>query len=142
MIKILLAAGLVIVTVAIHVGGFSALLRVILRFHVLDTWGLHRVTFWLLAVTCWLIVIHLVEIAVWGLFYCWQDCLPDFETAFYFSGGAYTSVGFVDAVLPKSWRMLEALETLTGILMTGLSAGIVFAVVSRWISNFMRSRTR
>jgi hypothetical protein len=142
MIKILVAASLVVVTVAIHAGGFSALLRVVIRSHVLDASGFHIVTLWLIGMTCWLILIHLLEIGVWGLFYFWQGAMPDAESAFYFSGVAYTSVGFGDVVLPKSWRMLAALETLTGILMTGLSTGLFFAVVIRWISNFMRSRTR
>jgi hypothetical protein len=30
---------------------------------------------------------------------------------------------------------------LTGILMCGLSTGLFFAVVSRWISDFMKRRT-
>jgi hypothetical protein len=86
-------------------------------------------------------LIHLVEISVWGLFYFWQGCLPDAESAFYFSGVTYTGVGYGDLVLPKPWRMLAPLETLTAILMFGLSTGLFFAVVSRWISNWMQRKT-
>jgi hypothetical protein len=83
----------------------------------------------------------LLEISVWGLFYFWQGCLPDAESAFYFSGVTYTTVGYGDLVLPKPWRMLAPLEALTGILMCGLSAAFFFAVVTRWISNWMRRKT-
>ena len=38
---------------------------------------------------------------------------------------------FAERVLPKPWRMLAPVEGLTGILMSGLSAGLFFAVVSR-----------
>jgi hypothetical protein len=88
-----------------------------------------------------LFLIHLVEISVWGLFYFWQGCLPDAESAFYFSGVTYTTVGYGDLVLPKPWRMLAPLEALTGILMCGLSAAFFFAVVTRWISNWTRRKT-
>jgi hypothetical protein len=33
-----------------------------------------------------LILIHAAEIGVWALFFMWAGCLPDAESAFYFSG--------------------------------------------------------
>jgi hypothetical protein len=83
----------------------------------------------------------LVEISVWGLFYFWQGCLPDAESAWYFSGVTYTGSGYGDFVLPTPWRKLAPVETLTGLLMCGLSAGLFFTVVSRWISNWMQRKT-
>jgi hypothetical protein len=139
--QILIAGGLVVVTVAIHAVGFDALLRVILRSHALARSGFRPVTGLVIGLTCWLILIHLVEISVWGLFYFWQDCLPDAETAFYFSAVTYTTVGDGDLGLPRPWRMLAPLEALTGILMCGLSTGLFFALVSRWISNWMHRQT-
>jgi hypothetical protein len=138
---ILIAGGLVVLTVAMHATGFSALLRVLMRSRALDRTGFRPVTGMVIALTCWLILIHLAEIAVWGLFYCWQSCLPDAESAFYFSGVTYTTVGYGDLVLPKAWRMLAPLEALTGILMCGVSTGLFFALVTRWLSNWMRWRT-
>ena len=137
LVKMLIAAGLVVVTVAIHAAGFDALLRVMIRWHALGTSGFRRVIRWVIGMTYWLILIHLVEISVWGLFYFWQGCLPDAESAFYFSGVTYTTVGYGDLVLPKQWRMFAPIEALTGILMCGLSAGLFFAVVSRWISSWV-----
>ncbi len=78
-----------------------------------------------------LVLLHLAEIAVWALFYWWQECLPDLESSFYFSGITYTTVGYGDLVLPKEWRLLGSVEGLTGILMCGLSTGLFFAVVSK-----------
>jgi ion channel len=141
LIKIFLAIGLVVVTVFIHAVGFAALLRAMVRSHALDTSGFLPVTRWVIGLTCWLIVIHLVEISVWGLFYFWQGCLPDAESAIYFSGVTYTSLGYGDLMLPKLWRMLAPIETLTGILMCGLSTGLFFAIVIRWISNWMQRKT-
>jgi hypothetical protein len=82
-------------------------------------------------VTWLLVLIHTIEIAVWALFYVWRECLPDAESAFYFSGVTYTTLGYGDLVLSKEWRILGPIEGLTGILMCGLSAGLFFATVTR-----------
>jgi hypothetical protein len=140
-LEILIVCLLVLVTVAIHAAGFSGLLRAMLRSHAVDKSGFRPVTLLVMGLTCWLLLIHLVEIAVWGLFYFWQGCLPDFETALYFSGVTYTTVGYGDLVLPKPWRMLAPVEAMTGILMCGLSTGLFFALVSRWHSNWMEYKT-
>jgi len=136
-LKILIACLLVIVTVAVHAVGFRALLQAIMR-HALAASGFWPVTRMVIGLALFLILIHLAEIAVWGLFYFWQGCLPDLETAFYFSGVTYTSVGYGDIVLPQPWRLFAPLESMTGILMCGASTGLFFALVSRWISNFMK----
>lgn len=67
--------------------------------------------------------------------------MPDAESAFYFSGVTYTTVGYGDLVLPKPWRLLAPLEALTGILMCGLSTGLFFAVVSQWIRSWIQRQT-
>jgi len=141
LLKILIGCLLVVVTVAIHAVGFSALLRAILRWHVLGRTGFRPVTGMVIALTCWLILVHLVEIFVWGLFYFWQGCLPDAESALYFSAVTYTTVGYGDLVLAKPWRMLAPLEALTGILMCGVSTGLFFALVNRWVSNWMKMKS-
>jgi hypothetical protein len=138
--KTLTAAGLVVVTAAIQAVGFSALLRTIMRSHALHRTGFRPVTGMVIGMTCWLMVIHLVEISVWGMFYFWQGCLPDAESAFYFSAVTYTTLGYGDLLLPRPWRMFAPLEAGTGILMGGLSTGLFFALVSHWISNFMQRR--
>ena len=139
--RVLLAAlALVVITVAIHAVGLAALVRALARWEILAMSGLRRVTGVLIVLTCWLMLVHLLEISVWGFFYLWQGCMPDMESAFYFSGETYTTVGYGDLVLPKAWRMLAPLEAMTGILVSGLSTGVFFTIVLRWSSNFMRSR--
>jgi hypothetical protein len=135
---ILIAWVLVVVTVALHAAGLAVLLRSLMRRHAQPPTRFWPVTRLLVGVAWCLILIHLVEISVWGLFYFWQGCLPDAESAIYFSGVTYSSLGYGDIVLPKPWRMLAPLEALTGLLMCGLSTGLFFAVINRWISNWMR----
>ena len=133
---ILIAVGLVVVTVAIHAVGFSTLLRAVMRSHALTAPGFGTATGLAIGLTCWLVLMHVAEMSVWALFYLWRGCLPDAESAFYFSGVTYTTVGYGELVLSKPWRMFAPLEALTGILMCGLSTGLFFALVSRWLSNW------
>jgi ion channel len=140
LIEVLIAGALVVVTVVIHAIGFDALLRIMMRSQAFAMSGFRRVTLLVIAVACWLILTHLAEIAVWGLFYFWQGCLPDPGSALFYSAGAYTTVGS-GLALPEQWRMLAPLEALTGALMFGLSTGLFFAVVSRWIHNWMQKQT-
>ena len=77
-----------------------------------------------------LILLHLTETTIWGIFYYWRGLFPDFETSLYFSLGSYTTIGYGDVVLPQRWRMLGGIEGLSGVLLCGLSAAFVFALVN------------
>jgi hypothetical protein len=126
-----IAAVLVALTVAVHAVGMGLILSALLKSHATTPKQAWPIT-WLLVRLAWgLILIHLAEIAIWALFYRWEQCLPDLESAFYFSGVTYTTIGYGDLVLPKPWRMLGPIEGVTGILMCGLSAGLFFATVTR-----------
>jgi Ion channel len=118
------------VTVAVHVFGIAVLLRALTHLHALPPTRVWPITRMLLRMMWWLILIHLVEISVWGFFYLWRGCMPNAEAAFYFSGVTYTTIGYGDVVLAKPWRILGPVEGLMGILMCGLSAGFLFSVMS------------
>jgi len=127
--KLLTAWCLLALTVTIHAAGLSTMLPSLRS--VLPDRRFWPLTWRLLSVAWRLVLLHLGEIIVWGLFYWWQKCLPDAESSFYFSAVTYTTVGYGDLVLPSEWRLVGAVEGLTGILMCGLSTGLFFAVVSK-----------
>ncbi len=128
--EILAAFALLAVCVLIHTAGLTRLLRrTLTRIDVRQ--GAGAVSLLLIRIACRLLALHLVQIAVWALFYFWQGLLPDLETAFYFSGTTYATVGYGDVVLPQGWRLLGPMEGLTGILMCGLSTGFFFVAASR-----------
>jgi voltage-gated potassium channel len=77
-----------------------------------------------------IIVLHMVEVAIWGVFYFGNSLFPDFETSLYFSITSYTTIGFGDVVLPRAWRLLGGIEGVTGVLLCGLSTAFVFAIVN------------
>ena len=120
------AVVLAALTVAVHATGIAFLLR--LHLHPKGVWHVTRM---LLRMIWWLVLLHLAEISIWGLFYLWRGCLPNAEAAFYFSGVTYTTLGYGDVVLAKPWRLLAPIEGLMGVLMCGLSTGFFFVVVSR-----------
>jgi Ion channel len=131
--KLLIASCLVAVTVTIHAGGLGMVLSHALRSTERPDTRFWPITWLLIRVAWLLIVFHLLEIAVWALFFWWQKCLPDAESSFYFSGVTYATIGYGDLVLPKEWRLFGPIEGLTGILMCGLSTAFFFVIVSRRI---------
>src|SRR5467141_4471259 len=84
------------------------------------------------------IVLHIFEILLWAGFYRWL-CFPLWESAFYFSAASYATVGYGDLVLPQVWRTLGPVESIIGVLMCGLSASFLFAVVSRLVDREARA---
>jgi voltage-gated potassium channel len=82
--------------------------------------------------------LHIFEILLWTAFYRWL-CFPVWESAFYFSAASYATVGYGDVVLPQMWRTLGPVESIIGVLMCGLSAGFLFAIVSRLVDREARA---
>ena len=128
---ILIAGALVAITVAVHAAGIIVLLRAFRRWNAIAPTGFWPITRLLIFMVWCLMLCHLAEISIWGLFYLWSGSQPDAEAAFYFSGVTYASIGYGDLLLAKPWRVLAPIEGLTGILMCGLSASLFFAVVNR-----------
>src|SRR5215813_5667305 len=129
--RLLFASGLVATTVIIHAGGLGMALSHALRSTVQPETRFWQIT-WLLIRIAWLLIVnHMFEIAVWALFFWWERCLPNIESAFYFSGVTYATLGYGDLLLPHEWRLFGPLEALTGNLMVGLSIAFFFVVVSK-----------
>jgi hypothetical protein len=132
--KLLMAWGLVALCVVIHATGVTVAVRWLHQFS-------RRVTahhFWLevwlfIRLAGWIIVLHLIEITAWALVYTWKAAMPDLPSALYFSAVTYTTTGYGDLVLPPEWRLVGAIEALTGILMCGLSTGFFFAILGRML---------
>jgi hypothetical protein len=135
--KLLLAWLVMSVCVASHAIGVTAALRKLQQRQAVPqrfwpwTWIFIRLA-------GWMILVHLAEITVWALFYAWQRAMPDLQSALYFSAVTYTTTGYGDLVLPDEWRLVGAVEALTGILMCGWSTGFFFAVASRMLETKAR----
>ena len=85
------------------------------------------------------IVLHGIVILLWASCYRWL-CFASWELAFYFSASSYATVGYGDVVLPSKWRLLGPLESMVGMLMSGVSIGLLFAAVTHLVDGESRSR--
>jgi len=77
---------------------------------------------------------HLVQIAIWATLFIYLGEFNDFLTAFYHSAVNFASLGYGDIVMSEKWRLLGALEASNGVLMFGLSAGTLLAVMTNLFS--------
>jgi hypothetical protein len=129
--KLLIAWSLTALCVIVHAMGMTVLLRWV-KHSAERMVGHFWFSTWLLVRTAgWIILLHLVEIAIWAFFYTWKHGMPDLQSSLYFSAVTYTTTGYGDLLLPNEWRLVGGIEALTGILMCGWSAAFFFAVVSR-----------
>ena len=74
---------------------------------------------------------HLVAIATWAMVFSLCGEFSQFAEAVYHSGLIYTTLGDSDAVISPSWRLLVPLVGANGMLMFGVSAAMLFALVQR-----------
>ena len=125
---------LLALTVTVHAAGLAIVFRHLLHATTQPDPGFWKVTWVLIQLAAASVVLHLASITGWGMFYWWKKCFPDLETAVYFSGVTYTTIGYGDLTLPVIWRLMAPVEGLTGILMAGLSTGLFFAVVSKYFA--------
>jgi hypothetical protein len=129
-VKLTIAWCLMAFCVSIHAGAVTSALRW-LRARKPVGQQFWPATWLFICLAGWMVLFHLLEIIVWGLFYLWSEGMPDLHSALYFSCVTYTTTGYGDLVLPKAWRFVGGVEALTGVLMCGWSTGFFFAVVSR-----------
>jgi hypothetical protein len=128
--KLVIAWGLMALCVVIHATGITVALRKVRR-HAGTRPHAWRWVWLFVRIAGWIVLLHLLEISAWAAVYVWDHAMPDLQSALYFSAVTYTTTGYGDLVLSREWRLVGAVEALTGILMCGWSTGFFFAVVSR-----------
>jgi hypothetical protein len=80
---------------------------------------------------------NIVQVAFWALIYRTLGAFEDFETALYFSGVTFTSLGYGDVVLNGRTRLIAPLQAANGLMMFGITTGLFIAAfqhaVKKWI---------
>ena len=79
---------------------------------------------------------NIVQAAFWALIYLALGAFEDFETALYFSGATFTSLGYGDVVLNGRERLIAPLQAANGLMMFGITTGLIAAfqhAIKKWI---------
>jgi len=126
---------LVTLTILLQCAGMAALIQWIkAQFpNGIHQLGLFRSFLLVVRFTSLLVCLHMSEILLWAWFYRWKF-FETLEAAFYFSAANYSTVGAADILLQPMWRMMGPVESVTGVLMCGLSASFLFAIVTRLVA--------
>lgn len=131
--QLIIGAILIILTVIIHAVALDRLMQMLERYAPAvfikfpKFWKIPMLTITVLGV----FITHIVQIWLWAVFYLAVNALPNLEEALYFSTSTFTTVGFGDIVLEKSWRLLSSFQSANGFILFGWSTAFIFEVMSK-----------
>ena len=127
------AGTLMAITMTMHGFGMLTVLRV--NFAIKDWIGAKEgLVFGIvpLIIASWMIMlVHLVEVAVWAGFFIWKGAFANNSISYYFSLNEYTTVGS-NYNLPVHWRLLEGMIATTGLLTFAWSTGILLTLAQEF----------
>jgi hypothetical protein len=83
---------------------------------------------------------NIIQVAFWALLYSVLGAFHDFETAMYFSGVTFTSLGYGDVVLDGRMRLLAPLQAANGLMMFGITTALFIAAVQHAIGKWPERR--
>lgn len=131
---VLVGLTLVAVTVGLHAAGTSWWIGRLNTIAAAHDGSPHRfpTQFRVLGATAMsLVLLHTAEVVLWSLVYLVLgiDSLSSFEESTYFSMVTYSALGYGDVVITGPWRLLAAIQAMTGLLLFGWSAALLYAVV-------------
>ena len=123
-IEIALIAGMMILTTATHAVGLYLLEIAGRRFNAKMSFSRRGLV--LITIVLSLLGLHVLEIVEYAAVYRAVGAVTDFETALYFSGAVYSTIGAIGVDLPHQWRLMGSLEGVNGMVMIGWSTAYLF----------------
>ena len=78
-----------------------------------------------------LLINSLLQIAVWAAAFVFVGQFSNYHDAFYHSAVNFATLGYGDIVMTQPWRILGAMEAISGVLMLGLSTAMLSNVFSK-----------
>jgi voltage-gated potassium channel Kch len=127
-INLLVGTIIIAITVVIHMFGLMAVTRGMgLLTDRLRMRGRRSHIVAMLAAVIGVFGVLTVEVWIWAVCYYALGIVGDFETSLYFSTATFSTVGYGDVVAAADWRLLTALEGLSGLLLIGWSTAYLVA---------------
>ncbi len=81
------------------------------------------------AVMLLMLVGNFIQMAIWAALFMVIGEFNDFAAALYFSSVTFATLGYGDVVLSEQWQLLSGVEAANGVLMFGVSTGVMTAAV-------------
>lgn len=132
LVVLLVGALIICVTVLIHITGLIAINKLATRLSApTRARRIHHRFVAMIAVALGLFVVSTAEIWLWAGYFLFLGVCGDLEIALYLSTTTYSTVGYGDVVPMNGWRLLAALEGVTGFLMIGWSTAFLVTAGTR-----------
>ena len=134
--ELTLATIMVMLTVAIHAIGLVGLSRLLRleeseevkeHIHPLSRRGIAATMIVILG----LFALHGIEIWLYALLYLAIGSVDGLREAVYFSTITYGAIGYSDAAMEESWRLVSAIEGINGIILIGWSTAFFVTLLGR-----------
>jgi hypothetical protein len=78
---------------------------------------------------------NLLQVGLWGMLFVGLDEFSELYEAFHHSAVNFTSLGYGDFVMNKDWKLLGPLEAMNGVLMLGMTAAALMAILQHMIKS-------
>ena len=88
-----------------------------------------------------MMIANFLQIALWGGLFLWLGEFGEPYEAIYHSAVNFTSLGYGDVVMSKEHKLLGPLEALNGVLMLGMTAAALMAILQHLIKTLHGSKT-
>ena len=77
-------------------------------------------------------LIHISEILIWAVYIIQLGLINDPVKAIIFSGSCYTTVGFVEDILPPGWRSLAFFISFTGLFSIAWTTSVMIGMTNTY----------
>jgi hypothetical protein len=83
---------------------------------------------------------NFLQIALWGVLFLRLGEFGELYEAIYHSAVNFTSLGYGDVVMSKEYKLLGPLEAVNGVLMLGMTAAALMAILQHLIKTLAKAK--
>ncbi len=117
----------------------SAINFIMLRFERLTNGNLkvrqyNRVFFHFYFTFFFIALIHLTEIIIWTIYILELNLIEDGIKAMIFVGSCYTTIGFIEDILPAGWKSLAFFISFSGLFAMAWTTSVMISMTSTYKS--------
>lgn len=85
-----------------------------------------------------LVIAHTLEVLAWASAYAIVGAAPEGSDLLYFAFVNYTTLGYGDITPVQTWRLIGPMTAMSGVLLFGWSAAVLFEVLRKTLDHLAR----